>query len=374
MVYHLIKTATTIKNDARVRKWINTFNDWKLEARVVGFVVDEKSWKEDFVEVETLKIWFRRFFPIGKGRIFKIAETTIRLIPRIFNAKPGSTFVYHDNQLYLTILFHAIFKRLKKHTLVWDMHELPHEFLLDWPIFKNVLRFILMRFDYCIITNKHRGNYINRKLDINISFKVLNNFPTMLDLKDSQKEFPVALKNWVGEKESYSLWIGNPSNKRNFSPYYVSCKLMGLKMVILGEINDETEYLRDDSNCKILFVDPSEIINYIDHSIISAVFYKGITKNNWFCEPNRLYLLMSRGANFIAGNNPPIEESLENYPYSVMLNSDAPTQDDVMKGIQQSMNNKKNIENRVDFGKNFLFQKNMIWEHQVSKFEHIFKS
>ena len=374
MVYHFIKTATTIKNDARVRKWIKTFNDWKIDANVVGFVVEEKNWKDDFVSVETLEIWFRKFFSIGNGRIFKIAETTIRLIPRILKAKPGTIFVYHDNQLYLTILVHAILKRSKKHLLVWDMHELPHAFLLNRLIFKNVLRFMLKRFDYCFITNEHRGNYINLKLGTNISFKVLNNYPTLLDLDESQKALPKALENWLNEKESYALWIGNPSEKRNFPPFYKSCKLLGLKMIILGKTNKETEYINEDENCKVLFVDPAEIIDYIDNSAISAVFYKGVNKNNWFCEPNRLYLLMSRGASFIAGNNPPIKQSLENYPFSMVLNSDAPNQEEVLKGIKQLLNKENEGKERVRFGKDFLLDNNMIWEDQISKFEQIFKN
>lgn len=374
MVYHFIKTATTIKNDARVRKWIKTFNDWKIDANVVGFVVEEKDWKDEFVEVKTLKIWFRKLFSIGKGRIFKIGETTIRLIPRILKAKPGSIFVYHDNQLYLTILIHAILKRSKKHMLVWDMHELPHDFLLNQTIFKNVLRFMLKRFDHCFITNEHRGKYINLRLGTNISFKVLNNFPTLLDLDETKKALPKALEFWLNEKESYALWIGNPSEKRNFLPFYKSCKSLGLKMVILGNTNKETEYINNDELSKVLFVDPAEIVDYIDNSAISAVFYKGVNKNNWFCEPNRLYLLMSRGASFVAGNNPPIEQTLGDYPYSKVLNSDAPNQDTILKAITQLINIEKEDLNQVLFGRKFLTKKNMIWEDQISQYETIFKT
>lgn len=374
MVYHFIKTGTTIKNDARVRKWIKTFNDWKIEAKVVGFVVEEKRWKDKFVEVETLKIWFRKIFSIGSGRVFKIVETTSRLLLKILKAKPGSIFVYHDNQLYLTILVHAILKKPKKHVLVWDMHELPHAFLLNRLIFKNILKFILKRFDHCFITNQHRGNYINMKLGTNISFNVLNNYPTLLDLDESQKALPNALNHWLNEKESYALWIGNPSSKRNFTPFYQSCKALGLKMVILGKTNRESEYLNEDENCKVLFVDPSEIIDYIDNAAISAVFYIGVNKNNWFCEPNRLYLLMSRGASFIAGNNPPIKQTLENYPFSMVLNADAPNKEEVLKGIKQLLNKEYEGKEHVKFGKDFLLENSMIWEDQVSKFEHIFKN
>ena len=177
MVYHFIKTATKAKNDARLRKWIKTFNDdWKIKACVIAFVTTEKSWQEEFVEIKTKTIWFRKFFKIGKGRPIKIIETFLKLLPIILKSKPGTTFIYHDNQLYFVILFHVILKKFFKHRLVWDMHELPHNFLLEWPIFKSVFRYIIKKFDYCIVANKFRGEYINEKLSLDKKFRILNNY------------------------------------------------------------------------------------------------------------------------------------------------------------------------------------------------------
>ena len=367
MVYHFIK-VNSVSNDARVRKWIKTFNDWGVKAKVVAFVKNEEGWKNGAVEVQTKKIWFRKLFPIGSGRIFKIIETTFKLIPIILKAKSGTTFVYHDNQLYLTILFHVLVKRIKKHDLVWDMHELPHSILLRVPFTKFVIRYIIENVNYRIITNLYRAEYLKTELNLDINFFILNNYPSNLDLNEPLKKIPSTINDWLVNKEPYALWIGVPGKHRNFPAFYRACKNLGLKMVILGKMNDETEYLNNDEDCKILFVDPAKILDYIDNAALSAVFYIGINKNNWLCEPNRLYLLMSRGACFIAGNNPPIKQSLEDYPFTTVLNSDAPNQEEVLKGVKKLLNKEKEGIERVKFGKDFLIEKNMIWEDQVSKF------
>ena len=370
MVYHFIKTDTKAKNDARLRRWIKTFNDdWKIKACVIAFVTNEQSWQEEFVEVRTKKIWFRKFFKIGKGRPFKIIETFLKLLPVILKSRPGTTFIYHDNQLYFVIMFHAMLKKILRHRLVWDMHELPHNFLLEWPAFSYLLRYMLERFDYCIVANKYRGQYINERLNTEKEFKILNNYPTIVDL---EKEKNLQFDLGFNKKDTIALWIGSPSIKRNFIPFYEACKNLGFKILVLGKISNESAFLETDKNCKILFVKPETIPDYIDNISLSAVFYRNVNKNNWFCEPNRLYLLMSRGAKFIAGNNPQIKDTLKHYEYAKVLNSDAPEYDKILKGVKE-LNDIKKPQNPVEYGRNFLKENNMVWEYQIDQLKKIFK-
>jgi len=370
MVYHFIKTATKAKNDARLRKWIKTFNDdWKIKACVIAFVTNEQSWHEEFVEIRTKKIWFRKFFKIGRGRAFKIVETFLKLLPVILKSNPGTTFIYHDNQLYSVILFHAIFKKFLKHRLVWDMHELPHSFLLKWPVFRHLLKYMLKNFDYCIVANNYRGQYINERLNTEKEFKSLNNYPTKVDL---EREKNLQFDLGFDKKDTIALWIGNPSIKRNFIPFYEACKKLDFKILVLGRISKESNFLNYDKNCKVLFVNPETIPDYIDNTSFSAIFYRNVNKNNWLCEPNRLYLLMSRGAKFIAGNNPQIKKALKHYEYAKVLNSVAPDYDSILEGVKK-LNEIKKPQNPVEYGRKFLKENTMIWEYQIDHLKKIFK-
>ena len=59
MVYHFIKTSS-VANDARLRKWINTFNDWQLVAKIFSFSNHSNEWKQGVVDVNESRIYFSK--------------------------------------------------------------------------------------------------------------------------------------------------------------------------------------------------------------------------------------------------------------------------------------------------------------------------
>lgn len=339
---HIIKT-NSLASDGRLLKWINSLEEQGISSEV--FILEDNNsagtTEQNDVKIVRTTLLSRRLFPKRKGYFFKVPEFAIQALRHI-RKSDADTVIFHDLQHYLTLALLLIAKPKQK-KIIWDLHELPHPVLLSNPFARQVLRFIMNRVDVIIHTNKHRKAYLLSKVgSVKATESTLHNYPLRSYISAGMNPLPEELLQWLGGTP-YALWMGMASTKRNFLPFYQALRpyLGKIRLVIIGRIHKDVENLiKADEEFRFIynkFVKHDEIVHYIDHAKFSAVFYKHTSANNYYCEPNRLYQLLSRGIPVIGGNNPQIATLIGETQGGILLKDDGTEVAGVKEAVSQIM-------------------------------------
>lgn len=365
VVNHFIKTKS-LHSDGRVIKWLNSLSDIGIASCVFSIEDKPSNFTHPQVVNVPIRIFFRRLFPIGRGRLFKIIETFIKGFYIICITK-NKNWLFHDNQFYHLILASILLKKvgIKKISLIWDLHELPHEYLLNSSIGRLILKWMFKNCDLILVTNQDRMKYIEQRLEFSLGAEVLRNYPMKKDIlfPKFSSDGVSKTKTWI-EQGDFALWLGSASLERGFDIFYNWVCDNKLNLVILGDVSSKFEHIKAKENVFVDFVKQSDLSVYIYKAKVSAVFYMPFSPNNWLCEPNRLYQLMAAGVFVIVGDNPPILKETEKYPNKLLINYkdfDLPAFTEIEKHKQIS----------GEAAQNFMVEKGKYWE---ADFKNLTKS
>lgn len=373
-VLHFNKTRA-FNTDSRVLKWIKSLEEQGINSEV--YVLEDKNTRDKFryrtADVITTRLFFRKFFPKHKGYVFKIPEYSWECLRTAVKTR-HEFLLFHDTQAYLTILILCLFKGmlLKGHKkIVWDLHELPHESLFRIGVTRKILKFMLEKVDFIVYTNNKRREYMLERLPYRENnYAILNNYPDNDYIRMARHELPEDVKTWLGTSP-YMLWLGDADNrKRNFlSALNALVKHKdNLKLVILGGLKPEMKELIE-SKCGTSFlmnryVPQDQIIRYVDNALFSIVLYPYISPNNEYCEPNRLYQLITRKISVICGANPPMKEVMEAYHAGIVLGDDGSDEKILQQAVDQMMQNNERAE-YINSLNAWDFTRYLSWDTQV---------
>ena len=345
---HIIKSSS-YHNDGRLQKWIYSLKSHEIDSDV--FFLEDKNEKGirivNGIEIKTISLFFRKYFKKRKGYFFKIPEYSFKTI-RYLNNCNSDILIFHDVQQYLNLLIALSLSISKNKTIVWDLHELPHTAFLKNSLTRNFLRYILEHVDIVVYTNEERRQYIFERLRMKEKkYFILNNYPNDEYLKQPPRALPEELIN-LRSGLPYILWLGGALKGRNFTSFFESYKKVSnaYNLVILGRIEAlYQEEIKSFENKKAIynsFVKQEEMIDYIDNAFFSVVLYKSTTPNNYYCEPNRLYQLVTRGIPSIVGNNPTMKAIIEKYNGGIVLSDDGTN----VSSMDIAFNTITNVEKR----------------------------
>lgn len=367
---HILKTKS-LKSDGRVLKWIKSLEGEGYRSSV--FVLEDSNntqqWVEEGNVYQTFRLRWRDFFSKGRGYIFKVPEAAFKILKYI-KRSPSSIVVIHDSQHYLVLLILTFFKNYFQKKVIWDLHELPHQAMIRWGIPRYLLRQMLRNTDLLIYTNEHRRNYMIQHIGFNEKNWVILNNHVDKSFRDLPKTtIPSELGNWLGNDRRYILWLGEASVRRNFLTVLESLKQQDFstppKIVVLGKVDPEVHAkiveAEFEGNVYSTFVTQDEMINYIDNASYSIVLYKNVSPNNFYCEPNRLYQLLSRRIPVICGNNPPLASSVREFRGGVVLKDDGSDADILADAIRIMGIERDAFKSSLESKENKIFP---VWENQ----------
>lgn len=365
---HVIKSPS-FNTDGRLQKWLSQLRKTKHQSTV--FIVEDtnQAYQRPIHEdsIVSVPLFFRKYFKQRKGYAFKVPEYFIKTI-KFAKKEKFDVVIFHDVQQYLNV-FYFLLKYKKRHfKIVWDLHELPHEFLLKNSWTKQILKFLLNHVDMVVYTNKERRQYIVSKIQGVREKKtyILNNFPDQTFILSPKS---IAQFNTFKNENPYFLWLGAAVDGRNFGTFLEAYKSFSDKfnLVILGKVQSvyksDLNALKDEGKVFIDFVNQSEILKYIDNSYLSVVLYNSNSANNYLCEPNRLYQLVSRNVPIIVGNNPVMASLVNQYELGYVMEDDGRNKVELIKGINHVI---KNHDQLVIQSKKVDFSKILSWENQIN--------
>lgn len=270
----------------------------------------------------------------------------------------------NDPVLFLLVVLLCFFRR---GFIVWDHHELPPDWLMNHAAFRFVFRIAYKSADAVIHTNNERRQFLEEKLSyVHNNSLVVGNFPLKSEM---QQVVPVSLRKT--SLNDYIYLQNCVGESRCDLEIFKAVKASGLKAVHAGSCDPNritrlVSKLGDLDFCEFVGVRNIAEINYLlRNSICTLVFYKNISANNWFCEPNRLYQAAAQGCVIIGGNNPPIAKFLGQYRKGVFCSSDGADSKAILDAISESQSL------NFDVSKDHKIEPYFFWDDYEAVFESI---
>lgn len=233
--------------------------------------------------------------------------------------------------------------------LLWDLHELPFMLLGNsWG--KFVFRYIERKMRVIIHANEPRYQYLESIGMIKHPDKhvALHNYPDFNEIDSEYDEKYYEFEKWLGDGKCVYLQGVNDSERADMESISSIMDMGDLKAVVVGRINEtirerlEKKYGKAEVGRKLFFtgmVKQLKTPQYSRRCIMSLVFYKNTNKNNWFCEPNRLFQNIINGNPVVVGNNPPMKELVEKYNVGVCADTDGSDQEKIVEAVKLLLNN-----------------------------------
>lgn len=245
----------------------------------------------------------------------------------------------------------------KMKLIVWDHHELPLAF-----VNKCYMRWLYKRMErkckVMIHANQPRLEYMDEKglvSDRNKHF-VLRNYPDFNEIDNEYDDTYNQFEKWLGdEKCVYLQGLTGPA-RADVESIGAVLAVPGLKAVVLGRVSEdqmrvfEQRFGKELLSERIYFVGQQKQLKtpqYIRKCIMSLVFYKKTSMNNWYCEPNRLFQNIINGNPVVVGNNPPMKELVDNYGVGVCVDTDGSDQEKIVAGIKDVLENMDSIKTKL---------------------------
>lgn len=269
----------------------------------------------------------------------------------------------------------VFFVALCNKPIIWDWHEIPTAFLGN-PLKKIGLRFLMSRCKAVIHANPQRIEYIdsvgglgNKKHQF-----VVRNYPNFNEADNQTDSKYVEFRNWLGDSSCVYLQGATGSARCDSESIEGILALQGLKAVVIGKFDDEVKKeikakYGDDFDKRLFFtgmVRQQMTPHYIKACKVSLVLYKNVSANNYYCEPNRMFQSIINDCPVVVGCNPPMKEIVEQYHFGVVLPSDGSRVDDIVMGLKEA------IQNRKEFLQNIVDNKDKIlWNSQEQVFKDL---
>ncbi len=241
--------------------------------------------------------------------------------------------------------FYIVLKTSKP--IIWDLHELPMIFCKNYWM-RLFFRYLVNRCKVVIHANMERIEFLVKQKMIpqnNHHFYLRNypNFNEFLNEKDKQLSDFIL---WKNNRKCVYLQGLNSESRAAYESMKAILECDDLCAVVVGNIekNSKEKLIREygDISHKIYFTGMIKQLMtpmYIKECILSLIFYKNSTPNNYYCEANRLYQNIVNGNPVIVGNNPTMKEIVEKYGFGISINSDGSDLNEIIDSIKKILLN-----------------------------------
>lgn len=265
---------------------------------------------------------------------------------------------------------------LKHKPILWDLHELPTIFMNSW--WKKILfRFAERRVKVMLHANEPRLQYLKSLglvRDMDKQF-VIRNYPDFNEIDNDYDDTYNCFVQWLGNDRCVYLQSIVSPDRADEESIGAVLSVPNLKAVVVGKIGSgrmerfEQLFGKEELSDRVFFTGMQKQLKtpqYIRKCIMSLVFYKNTSMNNWYCEPNRLFQNINNGNPVIVGLNPPMKEIVDRYGVGVCADTDGSNQDKIVFAIKETLENIDDIKKNIE-----LAQGQWMWGSQESVIKSI---
>ena len=376
-ILHFIKTTGVVYDD-RLCKEVGTLQELGAGCEIVAL-----ESRNEVAEGETpngvgwssIRLRSRRWFPLGKGLLFKTVEMHFKSFMKLLRKKPQISWVHNlENLIYVIILgvFWKPFGRNRR--IVWDLHEYPSPFYLKNIVGKLFMGIACKCADTIVSANAARIDELMSHgfEQYKEKFVVIENFPTKSFAEQPKGELPSELSVWLDGAPYFLIQgLGLPS-RMTVQSIQASLRFSEFRVVVLGPLNEvvaaEIEQLNvGDDRLYVTGMTPqAELYHVIDHAYASLVFYGFTNDNNRLCAPNRLYQAVCRGIPLVCGCNPSMKSVVETMGNGVATVGDGSSVDEIVHSLGSLVEDIDGFRSRAIEARSKL-----TWESQLPAFKEV---
>ena len=250
----------------------------------------------------------------------------------------------------------------RKKPLLWDLHELPLDFMSKAPM-RLFFRYLEKRCTVVCHANAPRLEHLRKIGMVKCPDRhfVLRNYPQFNEIDEEYDDAYTDFVTWLGDDKC--VYLQGLSGRGRADEESIGAVLAqpDLKGVVVGVIQPdrmkafEKKFGKDELTRRIYFTGQIKQLKtpqYIRKCCMALVFYKRTSANNWYCEPNRLFQNINNGNPVIVGENPPMAEVVEKYGVGVVAQTDGSDQKAIEKAMKEAFEKydtlKENLEKSKD--------------------------
>ena len=295
----MILKTLGIEFDDRVRKEAQTFQ--KMNQRVKIIVLENSNKKSkgvssfgvDYIGIRLLS---RIILPHKKFIGIKLLEMYFVFICQIIKHRPKILYL-HNLEMIGLVYFGNFLKRIGFiNKIIWDQHELPSEKMLKNQKYFKHLKKASLKSDIIVGANFERIQYLSTKLGLPLTnFIVIENIVDSTFAKLPKKELSEQIQNFL--KDSPYVFSSSGAEPGRYLDELLQAltSYKDLKIIIIGPYDSNIwETITNKFGAKIRdkvyftgLVRQLEVANFLDHALMSVIFYATTEPNLTYCAPNR---------------------------------------------------------------------------------------
>lgn len=258
-----------------------------------------------------------------------IAESVIGYL-RVWRHCPA-VVVVQNHRLFGLIQFLSFIPR-RRYRLVWDLRELPIGFMAKESLRARYFGALLKKCDSVIVTNESRQGYMREIFGdkaLNRSV-VIPNYPS--SEFTSSRGGPFNEQRVAEMTQGGFFYLQNPSSSGRYPWQAIDAALRHthLAIVVSGKLDQQAKKELEavwggEFQERVILtgmIISEEIISLLDRCTAALVFYNWDRPNNDFCDPNRLYQAIARGAPVVVGANKGLKPIVERLGCGVATEGD----------------------------------------------------
>ena len=376
-ILHFIKTSGVVYDD-RLCKEVGTLQELGASCEIIALESrNEVATGETLNGVgwSSIRLRSRRWFPLGKGLLFKTAEMYFKFFMQLLRKKPQVAWIHNLENLMYVVLLGICWKPFgRNHQIVWDLHEYPPPFYLKNLIGKLFMKFACKFANTIVSANAARiDELMEHGFDqYKERFVVIENFPAKSFIEQPKGELPSELSGWLDGAPYFLIQgLGLPS-RMTVQSIQAVLGFPKYRVVVLGPLNEvvaaEVEQL-DIGNDRLYVTGmtlQAELYHVIDHAYASLVFYGFTNENNRLCAPNRLYQAVCRGIPLVCGCNPSMKSVVDTLGNGVATVGDGSVTKEIVEALKCLIDGIDQFRDKADEARGSL-----VWESQLPVFERI---
>lgn len=328
------------------------------------------------VPARTIRLRSRGWFARSKGLWLKVPEMYARFLAAIVRTHPDVIW-FHSLGLTGLAPFLILMRRIGFiQRLIWDQHELPSDHLLAAKCFLTLFVWLLNGCDYVVMANEQRGDLVQELLDDELStpIEVLENYPDREFIDLPKHKLPSEIERWL-EGIPYVLAQGGANPNRHLEELVDAVMTLDCpKLVVVGPYQqqqiDQLHGLHgEEFPEKVLFtgfVPQMDIVSYIDHALVSVVFYDTSVTNGRLCASNRLYQAICRGTPVIVSENPPMKDVVDQYGFGLVV--DCGSSKSIVQALKKIISSQRLYRERA-----MTCSEVFVWEDQIERIREILR-
>lgn len=307
---YLIRT-NALDSDERFNKTCAFLSEIGNEIDVFAIVKRQSAGvSENWIQQE---LRLRSLFGGGNLVAFKYVELLLRAA-WFLASNQGRRWYANFDFLPLHVLTAVLARRDTRP--IWDLHEMPPEFVARNPILRRIFSFLLSR-SHVIVCNEARREAMEALFGVELPDAcVLRNYPALSATQTLVRERLAFLESAAATNDQYRIVITGGNAPGRYVPESIDVIAsirektgIPLEVVLVGgaPIDHPAGFVKSTG-----FIPFEELLRRSVVGSISLCFYKTDSRNNWLCEPNRFYQAVTAGQHVLTFDHP----SLENVRYA----------------------------------------------------------